>query len=346
MAGRDTPADCPPGNLAKSADILSSSVILCRLPLLYTRDDIQRNGAHEPTLSARRPRHRQRRRRPVPGPQPACPPARGRAEQGRPGRRLDLLGAGRRGRGTRRRRRHRIARAGHPDRRRRPVPRGRGALHRRTQPRGDPVADRPGRALHPRRGTPRGRPRLRLPPDPRGRPQPPAHHPCRRRHRHGDLQYPAGPGAAMPEHRAARAARGGRPDHRAQARRQGPALPRRLRAEPHHRRGRHLLRALRGPGHRWRRQGLPVHQQSGRHLRRRHRHGLARRLPGRQPGVQPVPPDLPVPPAGEEFPDHRSAARRRRPAQTAQRRTLHGALRPARRAGPGGARTSPPRPPH
>ncbi|MCY1436862.1 hypothetical protein D9M71_530000 [compost metagenome] len=138
----------------------------------------------------------------------------------------------------------------------------------------------------------------------------------------------------MPEHRTAVAARGSRPDHRTQARHPGTALPGRLRAGSRQRPGGHLLRALHHSRLRRRQQGLPLYQQPGRQFRRRHRHGLARRLQGRQPGVQPVPPDLPVPPAGQELPDDRSAARRRRPAAPAQRRTLHAALRRARRTGP------------
>jgi hypothetical protein len=51
-----------------------------------------------------------------------------------------------------------------------------------------------------------------------------------------------------------------------------------------------------GAGHRRRGQGLPLHQQPRHGHRRRHRDGLAGRLPRRQHGVHPVPPDLPVPP--------------------------------------------------
>jgi L-aspartate oxidase len=50
------------------------------------------------------------------------------------------------------------------------------------------------------------------------------------------------------------------------------------------------------PRHRRRQPGLALFDQPARLDRRRHRHGLARRLPRFQHGVQPVPPDLPLPP--------------------------------------------------
>ena len=57
----------------------------------------------------------------------------------------------------------------------------------------------------------------------------------------------------------------------------------------------------RGVGHRRRRQGLPLHHQP-RHLDgRRHRHGLARGLPGGEHGVHPVPSHLPVSPQERSF---------------------------------------------
>ena len=49
-----------------------------------------------------------------------------------------------------------------------------------------------------------------------------------------------------------------------------------------------------------RRQGLPLHDEPGHVDRRRDRDGLAGRLPGREHGVRPVPPDLPLPPPGAQ----------------------------------------------
>ena len=91
-------------------------------------------------------------------------------------------------------------------------------------------------------------------------------------------------------------------------------------------------RARDGARDRRRRQGLPLHDEPRRRDRRRHRDGVSRRRAGREHGVHPVPPDLPLPPAGEVVPDHRGAARRGRRAAPSRRRALHGALRPARRA--------------
>ena len=118
-------------------------------------------------------------------------------------------------------------------------------------------------------------------------------------------------------------------------RRREPALLRRLRARHAAPAGRDAARVGRRAGHRRRRQGLPLHQQPGHRHRRRHRDGLACRLPRGEHGVRPVPPDLPVPPAGAQLPDHRGAARRgRAPAAAATstaRRALHARARPARR---------------
>ncbi len=73
--------------------------------------------------------------------------------------------------------------------------------------------------------------------------------------------------------------------------------------------GRDAARQRRGAGHRRRGQGLPLHEQPRDRHRRRHRDGLARRLPDREHGVHPVPPDLPLPPPGAHLPHHRGAAR-------------------------------------
>ena len=121
-------------------------------------------------------------------------------------------------------------------------------------------------------------------------------------------------GAAPSEHHAARALDGGRPDHlappaSATSRRAATAS---MRSTSTSQRVETLPARGGGAGHRRRRQGLSLHDQP-RHLhRRRHRDGLARRLPRRQHGVHPVPSDLPVPPAGAQLPHHRGAARRGR----------------------------------
>ncbi len=87
------------------------------------------------------------------------------------------------------------------------------------------------------------------------------------------------------------------------------SLPRALRARRNRRTGSHDRRRTSCAGHRRRRQGLPVHHQSGHRDRRRHRHGLARRLHGGEHGVHPVPPDLPVSPARQVVSDLGSGAR-------------------------------------
>ncbi len=124
--------------------------------------------------------------------------------------------------------------------------------------------------------------------------------------------------------RAVRTPHRGQPDH------DGRTLSRRLRAEQGHGLRRPVQRALRGAGHRRRQQGLPLYHQSGHRDRRRHRDGLARGLPGREHGVQPVPSDLPLSPEREILPDLGSRARRGRHTAAAERRALHAAL-PSRR---------------
>ena len=106
--------------------------------------------------------------------------------------------------------------------------------------------------------------------------------------------------ARAPEHHAARALDGARPHHQpASEARRAAALLRHLCAGHRPPARRDAAGAGRGAGHRRRRQGLPLHDESGHLHRRRHRDGLARRLPRRQHGVHPVPPDLPVPPPQE-----------------------------------------------
>ncbi|PRD36405.1 UNVERIFIED_CONTAM: hypothetical protein NCL1_08904 [Trichonephila clavipes] len=282
---------------------------------------------HGSILRARRPHHRQRRRRPHARAQARPLAAHRGAVQGRAHRCQHLLCPRWRRRRHGRNRLHRQPCPRHPGRRRRPLPRGCRHLHRRARTGRHPLAGRPGRRLHPGRC-------LAPAPDPRGRAFAPAHHPCRRHHRAGHFHHAAGARARMPAHRHAGKPCRGRPDHHAQARpaRRKPRR-RRLRAQQGQRRGRGLSRPFRGAGHRRRQQGLPVHLQPGHRHRRRHRHGLARRLPRRQPGIQPVPSDQPVQPQGQELPDHRSHARRRRGAPPPRRRTLHAALRRACRTG-------------
>ena len=60
--------------------------------------------------------------------------------------------------------------------------------------------------------------------------------------------------------------------------------------------GRAVHRPGHHPRHRRRQPRLALFDQPARLDRRRHRHGLAGRLPGGEHGVQPVPPDLPLPP--------------------------------------------------
>jgi hypothetical protein len=109
-------------------------------------------------------------------------------------------------------------------------------------------------------------------------------------------------GSAPPQPEALRAAHRRGSDHPASSvpgrEPQGPLQPlhRGLCAGSRNRAGGDLSRPLRGARHRRGQQGLPLHQQPGRLHRRRHRHGLARRLPGGQHGVHAVPPHLPLSP--------------------------------------------------
>ena len=156
-------------------------------------------------------------------------------------------------------------------------------------------------ALHPRRAAqPRGR-QLRIPPDPR------------RRHSHRRIIHAAdATGAAIFNTLLAQARR--RPNIELLSQRVAVDLitERKLGLPSKRCLGAYVLNRESGEVDTFRARfsvlasggaskGLPLYQQSRRQLRRRHRHGLARRLPGRQPGVQPVPPDLPVPPAGQSF---------------------------------------------
>ncbi len=108
--------------------------------------------------------------------------------------------------------------------------------------------------------------------------------------------------------------------------------PRRLRPRPRLGRDRAGVRARDGARDRRRRQGLPLHDEPRRRDGRRRRDGVPRGRRGREHGVLPVPPDLPLPPAGEELPHQRGAPRRgRHPAQR-RGRGVHDALRPAQGA--------------
>ena len=204
----------------------------------------------------------------------------------------------------------RAARAGHARRRARPVPRGRGALRGRARPRDDRRAAQARRRVR----------RLGEPPSPAGgfdlgRE---GGHTRRRILHHRDAtgreierallaRARAHPNIALFE------------DHcgvdlltTTQARLAGPEpRARRLRARRRDGAVVPLPRARDAARHRRRGQGLPLHEQPRHRVRRRHGDGLSRRRHAREHGVRPVPPDLPVPPAGEVVPDHarRCAAR-------------------------------------
>ena len=66
------------------------------------------------------------------------------------------------------------------------------------------------------------------------------------------------------------------------------------------------------PRHRRRGPRLSLFDRAARRDRRRHRHGVARRVPRLEHGIHAIPPDLPLQSGGQEFPDHRGGARRGR----------------------------------
>ena len=88
--------------------------------------------------------------------------------------------------------------------------------------------------------------------------------------------------------------------------------PRPLRLQPQEEAGRDADRPGDDPRHRRRGPRLSLFDRAARRDRRRHRHGVARGLPRLQHGIHAVPPDLPLQSRGQEFPDHRGGARRRR----------------------------------
>ena len=85
------------------------------------------------------------------------------------------------------------------------------------------------------------------------------------------------------------------------------------------REGRDLHRPRDDPRHRRRGPRLSLLDRAARRDRRRHRDGVAGRLPGLQHGVHAVPPDLPLQSGGQELPDHRGGARRGRAAEASRR---------------------------
>jgi hypothetical protein len=81
-----------------------------------------------------------------------------------------------------------------------------------------------------------------------------------------------------------------------------------------------IVVARHDPRDRRRGQGLPLHDQPRRRDRRRRRDGVPRGRAHREHGVRPVPPDGALPPAGQELPHLRGAARRGRHPAPGQRR--------------------------
>jgi hypothetical protein len=76
-------------------------------------------------------------------------------------------------------------------------------------------------------------------------------------------------------------------------------------------------------GHRRGEQGLPLHLKPRRGKWGWHSHGLARRMLGRESRIQPVSPNLPVPPARQIVSNYRSPSRRRGDTRAARWHTLH-----------------------
>ena len=205
--------------------------------------------------------------------------------------------------------------------------RGRGADGGRARAARGRVAGAARRALRPGRSGDRERRRLRA--RPRGRSHAPPHPAPPRRHRPRDRTRAARARARASEHRVLRAPPRRRPDHGAAlGRRRARSLPRRLRARRRHAAGAPLPRADHAARHRRRGQGLPLHLEPRRRVGRRRRDGVSRGRHRREPRVHAVPPDLPLPPAGQVVPDHRGDARRRRHPEDAGRRRLHAALPP------------------
>ena len=226
------------------------------------------------------------------------------------GDRRDRLGAGRDRRGARGRRQLRSPRQRHDDRRRRAST---------TCESSSIVVERAPRAIERliELGVPFAHRERRAAPDPRGRAQPPPHRPCRRRHRLGGPAGAAKAAAAqhpnitlLPDMVAIDLVTGRHATHSRPAARSTASMP-----QPQDEAGRDADRAGDDPRHRRRRPRLSLFDRAARRDRRRHRHGVARGLPHLQHGVHAVPPDLPLQSRGQELPDHRGGARRRRAAQ-------------------------------
>ena len=145
-----------------------------------------------------------------------------------------------------------------------------------------------------------------------------------------------------PRIRDLREPRGDQPHHAAEALRLRPPGSRRgarrLRAGPDDRRDPHLRGGRDGPRHRRFGQGVPVHEQPRRRDRGRRRAGVPRRGDGRQPGVRPVPPHLPLPPARQVVPHLRGGPRRGGGPPEPRREAVHGGRPPDEGARPEGHR--------